>query len=104
MPAYLQQQGYEIIPVNPNIEEALGVRAYPDLSSVPGPVDIVAVYRRSESVPEIAAEAIAIEARVLWLQEGIINLEAAAAAQDAGLQVVMNACTRLTHQRLLGEP
>lgn len=104
VPAYLQQQGYEIIPVNPNIEEALGVRAYPDLSSVPGPVDIVAVYRRSESVPEIAAEAIAIEARVLWLQEGIINLEAAAAAQDAGLQVVMNACTRLTHQRLLGEP
>lgn len=100
VPAYLQERGYEIIPVNPNLSEVLGQKSYPDLASVPGPVDVVAVYRRSDSVPEIAQQAIAIGARVLWMQEGVINLEAAEAAQAAGLKVVMNTCIRMTHQRL----
>lgn len=98
--SYLQQQGYRIIPVNPRIAEALGERAYPTLRDVPQPVDIVQIFRRSEDVPPVVEEAIAIGAPVVWMQTGIINEEAAAKAEAAGLTVVMDACLRSAHRAL----
>lgn len=102
VPKYLQDQGYTIIPVNPNHDQALGEKAYPDLASVPEPVDVVLVFRRSEFVPGIVEQAIKIGAKVVWMQEGIINPGAAARAEDAGIEVVMDTCMRKTHQRLVG--
>jgi predicted CoA-binding protein len=102
VPAYLQAHGYRIIPVNPNLDKILGEKAYPDLLSIPEPVDLVLIFRRSEAVPEIVDQAIKIGARVVWMQEGILNLKAAATAQEAGLDVVMDTCMRATHRRLLG--
>jgi len=100
--AYLQAQGYHIIPVNPMATEILQEKAYPDLSSIPEKVDVVQVFRRPEDVPPVVEEAIKIGAKVVWMQEGISNEEAAQAAREAGLQVVMDACMRATHQRLIG--
>ncbi len=100
--SYLKDQGYRIIPVNPTADEILGEKAYPDLSSVPGKIDVVQVFRRSEDVPPVVEEAIKVGARVVWMQEGIVNEEAAQKARAAGLQVVMNACMRATHRRLIG--
>jgi predicted CoA-binding protein len=100
--SYLKDQGYRIIPVNPTADEILGEKAYPDLSSVPGKIDVVQVFRRSEDVPPVADEAIRVGARVVWMQEGIVNEEAAQKARAAGLQVVMNACMRAAHRRLIG--
>ncbi len=102
VPAYLQRHGYRIIPVNPNLEEALGERAYPDLLSVPEPVDVVQIFRRSEDVPPVVEQAIQIGAKAVWMQEGIINEDAADRARRAGLDVVMDACMRVAHQRLMG--
>jgi signal transduction histidine kinase/predicted CoA-binding protein len=102
VPAYLQAQGYEIIPINPTYEQVLGLPAYPDLKTLGKPVDVVLVFRRSDFVPEIVQEAIEIEAKVVWMQEGIVNPQAAMLGKDAGLQVVMDTCMRQTHQRLLG--
>ncbi len=98
--AYLQQQGYRIIPVNPNLSEALGVKAYPSLRDVPGPVDVVDIYRRPEAIPPIVEEAIAIGAKVVWMQLGIVNEEAASKAWDAGLTVVMDNCMGATFRLL----
>ncbi len=98
--AYLQQQGYRIIPVNPRAKEVLGEKAYPTLRDVPGPVEVVQIFRRSEDVPPIVEDAIAIGARVIWMQVGIVNEEAAARAEAAGLRVVMNACMRTAHRTL----
>ncbi|GAB4362008.1 MAG: CoA-binding protein [Bryobacter sp.] len=89
---YLQQQGYRIIPVNPNETEVLGERAYATLEEIPEPVDMVNVFRRAEETPAIAAAAVAIGAKTLWLQQGIVNEEAAEIARAAGLSVVMDAC------------
>lgn len=100
VPAYLQQAGYRILPVNPRLKEVLGEPAYPDLLSVPEPVDLVLIFRRGEDVPEVAEQAIAIGAKTVWMQEGVINLEAANMADEAGLEVVMNMCMRVSHQRL----
>jgi uncharacterized protein len=100
VPAYLKAHGYRIIPVNPNKSEVLGEKAYPDLSSIPEPVDVVQIFRRSEAVPPIVTEAIQVGAKVIWMQEGIINEEASAAARAEGLQVVMDACMRAVHKRL----
>jgi predicted CoA-binding protein len=100
--AYLQRVGYEITPVNPTIPAALGVPAAPDLQAVPPPVEIVDVFRRSEDVPPVAEGAIRSGARVLWLQEGIVNEEAAARARAAGLTVVQDRCMMEEHRRLLG--
>ena len=100
--AYLQARGYRIIPVNPTATEILGEKAYPDLSAIPEKVDVVQVFRRPEDVPPVVEEAIKIGAKVVWMQEGISNEEAAQAAREAGLQVVMDACMRATHQRLIG--
>jgi uncharacterized protein len=101
--SYLKDQGYHVIPVNPTATEILGEKAYPDLSSVPEKIDVVQVFRRSEDVPPIVDEAIKVGAKVVWMQEGIVNLEAARKARQAGLQVVMDACMRATHRRLIGE-
>ncbi|MFQ5925755.1 MAG: CoA-binding protein [Dehalococcoidia bacterium] len=87
---YLQEQGYRIIPVNPLIDEVLGERSYPDLRSVPQPVDMVDIFRRSELVPPIVEEAIEIGAKYIWMQDGVVNEEAATKARAAGLSVVMN--------------
>jgi len=94
---YLQTCGYKVIPVNPNIKEVLGEKAYPSLKDIPQKVDIVDVFRRSEDVPPIADDAIAIGARCLWLQEGIVNKAAAKKAEQAGLSVVMDRCIMMEH-------
>jgi signal transduction histidine kinase/predicted CoA-binding protein len=102
VPAYMQTQGYRIIPINPNLREVLGQKAYPDLLSAPKPIDIVLIFRRSEAVPGIVNQAIQIGAKVVWMQEGIVNEGAANVAHEAGLEVVMDTCIRATHRRLMG--
>jgi predicted CoA-binding protein len=87
---YLQFCGYRIIPINPVAEEVLGERSYPDLLSVPEPVDIVDVFRRPSEVMTVTEEAIKIGAPVIWFQDGVINEEAASKAREAGLIVVMD--------------
>jgi predicted CoA-binding protein len=101
--SYLKDQGYHVIPVNPTATEILGEKAYPDLESVPEKIDVVQVFRRSEDVPPVVEDAIKVGAKVVWMQEGIVNEAAAQRAQEAGLQVVMDACMRATHRRLIGE-
>ena len=98
--SYLKENGYKIIPVNPGEEEILGNVCYPDLVSIPEPVDVVDIFRRSEEVPAIVEEAIKIGAKVVWMQEGVINEEAAARAEKAGLVVVMDRCMLKEHQKL----
>lgn len=93
----LQSVGYRVIPVNPNETEVLGERAYPSLSDIPVPIDIVDVFRRSEYTPSIADEAVKIGAKALWLQSGIENEEAAARAKTGGLTVVMDTCLGTMH-------
>ena len=100
VPAYLQEQGYRIIPVNPNLQEALGEKAYPDLTSIPERVDLVQIFRRPEAVPPFVEQAIAIGAKSIWMQLGIVNQEAAEKARAAGLDVVMDACILVEHRRL----
>ena len=97
---YMQKAGYRIIPVNPREKEVLGEKAYPDLDSVPGPIDIVNIFRRSEFVPEIVEAAIRKGARVVWMQEGVIHEDAARRAEAAGLVVVMDRCILKDHRRL----
>jgi len=97
---YLTEAGYTVIPVNPGQEEILGLDCYPDLASIPGPVDIVDIFRRSEDVPPIVAEAIAIGAKAVWMQEGVIHAEAAQTAKAAGLMVVMDRCLKTVHHDL----
>jgi len=101
--SYLKDQGYHIIPVNPTATEILGEKAYPDLASIPEKIDVVQVFRKSEDVPPVVDDAIKVGAKVVWMQEGIVNEEAAQKAREAGLQVVMDACMRATHRRLIGE-
>ena len=96
----LLQLGYRVIPVNPNETEVLGQKAYPSLSSVPVPIDIVDVFRRAEYTPAIAEEAAKVHAKTLWLQQGIRNEDAAARAEAAGLTVVMDACIGTVHAML----
>jgi predicted CoA-binding protein len=100
--AFLQERGYRIVPVNPNEREVLGERAYPSLTEVPDDVaiDVVDVFRRAEDTPEIARQAVAAGARVLWLQDGIVNDEARRIAEDAGLTVIMGVCLKRTTRRL----
>ncbi len=100
IPAYLQQQGYRIIPVNPNLTETLGEKAYAGLRQVPLPVDVVDIFRRAEEVPSVVEDAIAVGAKVVWMQSGIVNEIAAARARAAGLQVVMDTCMGEAHKAL----
>ncbi len=101
--SYLKEQGYHVIPVNPTATEIFGEKAYPDLESVPEKIDVVQVFRKPEDVPPVVEDAIKVGAKVVWMQEGIVNEEAAQKAREAGLQVVMDACMRATHRRLIGE-
>ena len=96
----LLQLGYRVIPVNPNETEVLGQKAYPSLSSVPVPIDIVDVFRRPEYTPAIADEAVKVHAKTLWLQQGIRNEDAATRAEAGGLTVVMDACIGTVHAML----
>jgi predicted CoA-binding protein len=96
----LLSAGYRVIPVNPNETEVLGQRAYASLAEVPEPIDLVDVFRRAEHTPAIADEAVAVGARALWLQSGIVNEDAAARAAAGGLVVVMDACIAVVHSLL----
>lgn len=98
---YMQSQGYRIIPVNPNEAEILGEKSWATLEEIPEPVDIVDIFRRSESVPEIVEAAIRIGAKGIWMQEGVVNEDAAAKARDAGLEVVMDRCILKEHRKML---
>ncbi|MDD5474016.1 MAG: CoA-binding protein [Candidatus Methanoperedens sp.] len=98
--SFLATHGYNVIPVNPKLIEWEGKKCYPDLLSIPVKVDVVDIFRRSEAVPPIVDEAIAIKARVVWMQEGIVNEEAAAKAREAGIEVVMDKCMKKEYDRL----
>jgi len=99
---YIKEQGYTILPINPKLDQVLGETAYPDLGSLKNPPDLVLIFRHSDFVPGIVEQAIDVRAKAIWMQEGIINLDAAVNAKAAGLDVVMDLCIRKTHQRLLG--
>lgn len=98
---FLQRQGFRVIPVNPNETEVLGERAYATVAAVPDPIDIVNVFRRPARVPEVVDDALAKGARCIWMQEGVVNEEAARKAEGAGLQVVMDRCILKELARLL---
>jgi len=98
--SYLAEQGYNIIPVNPNAQVIMGRKSYPDLVSVLEKVEVVQIFRRPEDVMPVVDEAIKIGARAVWMQEGIVNEEAAARAKGAGLLVVMDKCMLREHRRL----
>jgi uncharacterized protein len=97
--AYMQQHGYRIIPVNPNISESLGERSKKSLLDINDPIDIVNVFRRPEAVPDVVEQAIQIKAPVLWLQETVIHEEAAEKARKAGIFVVMDRCILKEHRK-----
>jgi uncharacterized protein len=103
---YLLSQGYGVVPVNPNEEQVHGMRAYPDLRSVPpdprGPIEVVDLFRRADAVVPHVEEAIAIGAKAIWMQLGVWNLEAAELAAHAGMLVVMNRCPAIDHPQLVG--
>lgn len=98
---YLQEAGYTVIPVNPGQTEILGQTCYPQLQAIPGRVDLVNIFRRPEDVEPIVADAIKVRARVVWMQQGIVNEKAAAMAIKAGLTVIMDRCIKVDHQDLL---
>ena len=100
--SYMLEAGYRIIPVNPGQSEILGLPCYPNLASIPEPVDIVDIFRRPADIPPIVAEAVKIKAKVIWMQQGIINNEAAELARQAGLTVIMDRCIKTDHAELPG--
>jgi len=97
---YLMGEGFHVIPVNPTTDKILGEKSYPDLESIPEKIDVVQIFRPSEAVMPFVESAIKIGAKVVWMQEGIVNEEAAEKARAAGLKVVMDACMRATHRYL----
>ena len=97
--AYLQTQGYRVIPVNPEIKGALGEKAYASLREVPEKIDIVDIFRRSEFVPDVVEDAIAIHVPAIWMQEGVVHNQAAEKARGAGIFVVMDRCILKEHRR-----
>jgi predicted CoA-binding protein len=98
----MQAHGYRIVPVNPKYPEILGEKSYPDLQSIPFPVDLVDVFRKPQECVPIARDAVAIGARALWLQIGVINEEAQHIAEAAGLTVVVDRCVKIEYARLFG--
>ena len=102
---YLQEHGYRVVPINPNETEVLGEHAYRSLTDVPDDlgIDVVDVFRRADETPEVARQAVAVGARVLWLQEDIVSEEAARIAREGGLDVIMGVCIRHVRARLMGE-
>ena len=101
--SYLKGQGYRIIPVNPTIQDVNGEKCYPDLGSIPEKVDVVDIFRKPQDVLPVVEEAIRIGAKTVWMQEGIVNEDAARKAKEAGLQVVMDKCMLKEHARLKRE-
>ena len=97
---YLQEAGYRVIPVNPRLREVLGEKAYPDLASVPEPIDIVDIFRRVDAIPAIVDAAIAIRAKAVWMQLGLAHNASAEKARAAGLDVVMSKCIMVEHRHL----
>jgi predicted CoA-binding protein len=106
VPKYLKEHGYRVIPVNPNATEILGERAYPNLRSIPREIqiDTVQIFLHSEDVPPVVEDAIAIGAKVIWMQEGVRHEQAAMRAQEAGLQVIQDRCMRAAHRFFFAEP
>lgn len=100
--SYLREQGYRVIPVNPRFPQILGETCYPDLAAIPEKVDVVDIFRRAEDVPPVVDQAIGIGAKVVWMQQGVINEAAASRAREAGLQVVMDKCMRKEHLKMRG--
>jgi predicted CoA-binding protein len=100
VPAYMQRAGYRIVPVNPELSEALGSPAFPDLHAIPFPVECVLIFRRPEHIPGIVEQAIDIRAKYIWMQLGLRHEGAASRACAAGLGVVMDACIMVEHRRL----
>ena len=99
---YMQEHGFRIIPVNPKYDEILGEKCYPNLKAIPEAVDIVDVFRKPDDCVPIAEDAVAIGAKVLWLQLGVVNEEAAHVAEAGGLEVVMDRCVKIEYARLFG--
>lgn len=97
---YMQEQGYRIIPINPRRKEVLGEKAYPDLASVPAPVDLVNVFRRSEDVPGVVEDALLLKPEAIWLQSGISHPEAAIRVKEKGLSMIMDCCLMVKHKQL----
>ena len=101
---YLLEHGFEVTPVNPKYDEILGQKCYPDLKSIPTPVDVVDLFQRTDRIPPFVDQAIEIGAKLVWMQLGIINEDAAQTARDAGLEVVMDRCMKIEFARLFGGP
>ena len=97
---YLMEKGYRIVPVNPSITEWKGLKSYPDLKSVPEKIDVVDVFRKSEFVKPVMEDAIAIKAKAVWMQEGVVDADAAKRAENAGLLVVMDMCMMKEHRKM----
>ena len=100
VPKYLAEQGFYITPINPNTDEILGKKSYPNLSSLNHPIDIVDIFRPSEHVLSVVQDAIKLKPKVIWLQEGIHNSEAEELARNNGIMVIFNRCMLAEHQRL----
>jgi predicted CoA-binding protein len=100
--SYLRSEGYRVIPVNPFKEEIMGEKCYPDLKSVPYPIDVVDIFRRPDEVMGIVREAIAVKAKAVWMQLLIVNRDAADLAREAGLKVIMDKCMKIEHGRFTG--
>jgi uncharacterized protein len=99
---YMQEHGYRVIPVNPMYPEVLGEKCYKSVRDIPESIDMVDCFRRSEEIPALAADAVAVGAQVLWMQLGVQNPEARRIAEGAGLEVVENRCVKIEHARLFG--
>ncbi len=99
---YMQEHGFKVIPVNPRYEQILGETCYPSLAEIPHPVDMVDCFRKPEEIVPLAQQAVEIKAKVLWMQLGVINHEACAIAEAAGLDVVMDRCVKIEYARLFG--
>lgn len=99
--SYMQSQGYRIIPVNPNVRDSLGEKAYATLLDVPEKIDIVNIFRRPEAVPEVVDQAIQLNVPAIWMQEGVVHEEAAEKARKAGIFVVMDLCILKEHMRYM---
>ena len=99
---YLQDHGYRVIPVNPAYQEVLGEKCYASLKDVPEKIDMVDCFRKAEEIPALAEDAVAIGAKCVWMQLGVVNEAAAARAREAGLDVIMDRCVKIDHGRLFG--
>lgn len=101
---YLKEHGYRIVPVRPKADEILGEKAFASLRDIPFPVEVVDIFRQVEAIPGIVDEAIAIGAKVVWMQQGLVENQAAQKARQAGLQVVMDKCMKIEHSRHFSRP